>query len=112
MTDTQAKPSVFDSIIPTFHAKLREKAPPPRPSDGSIAMAQKSYDGEPHDGEIWHAMSHRFPTVEMATLAADELKRAGFYTSPPSSVTAYQDKDDERIVRWSAGARRGRAAKS
>ena len=105
----------WEKIVPTFKARLREPKKPARPSDGAIALAQKSYAGyQPVDdkgvavGEVRHAMSHRFATEEQAALALDELKRAGAYTTPETTVTAFIDEDDKRAVSWRAGNKRGR----
>jgi hypothetical protein len=105
----------WDAVVPTFSNRLREPKRPEKPSDGAIAMAQKSYDGFIPEGsdETWHAITHRFPTVEMAADAADELKRAGAYTTPETTVTVLIDpegKGDNRVVRWRAGGKRGRKA--
>jgi hypothetical protein len=56
-------------------------------------------------------MTHRFGTVEEAAKAVDELKRAGAYTDPETTVTAIIDPEetgDKRIVRWRTGEKRGR----
>lgn len=120
MTDTaERKPVAWDAITPVFGARLKGPKLPPRPSDGAVAMAQKSLDGmtDPESGEVMHVITHRFPSVEMADLAADELKRAGSYTNPVSTVTVvrgpdFKDEDpkfdDQRWVRWRAGGKRGR----
>ena len=116
MTETRQAPGgtvadiKWDSMIPVFRSTLTEGKKPARPSDGAIAQAQRSWDGEDHDGEKWHVLSHRFPSEEMAALAADELKRAGYYTEPNTTVKVVIDKTDKRIVSWHAQARRGRKA--
>lgn len=116
MTETTVAPAVevtWDSVIPHFGSQMKPKAPPARPSDGAIRMAQKSYDGFSPEGteEVLHVITHRFATVEMADVAVDELKRAGAYTTPISTVNVVVDPDntgDKRIVRWRAGVKRGR----
>lgn len=118
MTETKQESPVpgisWDKVTPTFKDRLREPAKPARPSDGAIAMAQRSYDGytpEVAEGEkvvTQHVMSHRFKTADEAELAKDELKRAGAYTTPESTVTAFIDEGDKRIVTWRAGNKRGR----
>lgn len=112
MTETTAKPAPavsWDKVTPSFKERLREPVKPPRPPDGAIAMAQRSFDGlTTEDGKVKHAMSHRFGTEELAAQAADELKRAGAYTTPESTVTVVFDEGDKRIVTWSAGKKRGR----
>lgn len=115
MTDTAKQGLGWEKITPVFGAQLRPPKKPPRPTDGAIAMAQKSYDGFTPEGaeETFHVMTHRFESVEVAEHAADELKRAGAYTEPETSVTVLIDPEesgDKRIVRWSAGKRRGRKA--
>jgi len=113
-TDTATKPvNPFENITPVFGAKLREPKKPQRPSDGAIAMAQRSFMGHTPEGteEIQHAMTHRFATEEMADFAEDELKRAGAYTDPQTTVQTVRDPEntgDKRIVRWQAGLKRGR----
>lgn len=105
--------NVFDNIAPVFTKTLKSPKVPVKPSDGAIRLAQKSYDGQDVGGEKVHVMRHRFATVEMAEAAADELRRAGHYTTPQSSVRVVIDPDkldDKRLVAWIAGARRGRAA--
>lgn len=104
---------LFAGIAPVFSKSLRGPKLPPKPSDQAIALAQRSYDGQKVDDEIVHVMRHRFPTVEQAEAAADELKRAGSYTTPPSSVRTLLDPDqegDKRVLAWTAGARRGRGS--
>jgi len=117
MTETQERAPLnpFEAITPMFRATLRPPKRPPKPSDGAIAMAQKSYNGfatgEGDSAETQHVMVHRFATVEEAELAADELKRAGAYTEPESTVTVIHDPDgsgDRRVVAWRAGGKRGR----
>jgi hypothetical protein len=114
MTDTtqQAAPGVnWETVKPTFKDRLREPVKPPRPSDGAIAMAQRSYDGykpDPENDFTQHAMSHRFKNEAEAAAAADELKRAGAYTTPESTVSAVIDEGDKRVVTWRAGKKRGR----
>lgn len=103
----------FEGITPVFSAKLRQPKKPAKPSDGAIAMAQKSFDGFAPEGseEVQHVMTHRFATVEMADTAEDELKRAGAYTTPETTVNTIRDPegtDDKRILRWRAGLKRGR----
>lgn len=111
MTDTKTPGVSWETITPMFGARLREPKKPAKPSDHAITQAQKSYNGEEHDGETWHVLTHRFPSVEMAEAAADELKRAGSYTNPESTVTVVidpQNSGDKRIVSWRAGGKRGR----
>src|SRR5260370_31690412 len=116
MTEAPAKaPGItWDNVVPSFRARLREPKLPAKPSDGAIAMAQRSYDGTIPEGgtEALHVMTHRFPNAESADLAADELKRAGAYTSPVTTVNVTRgekgDGDgDLRIVHWRAGPHRG-----
>lgn len=107
MTNTIA----WDSVQPIFTDRLRAPKKPERPSDGAIAMAQKSYAGTDKDGETVHIMRHRFHTVEEATQAADELRRAGAYTEPETTVNVVIDPDgvdDKRVLAWRAGDKRGR----
>lgn len=108
-------PIAWDSVTPVFTDRLRAPKKPERPSDGAIAMAQRSWNGfvkgEGDDAETVHVMRHRFKTVEEAEAAADELKRAGAYTDPETTVTVNHDPDntdDRRIVAWLAGQKRGR----
>lgn len=119
MTDTQQEaavsPIAWDAVTPTFSDRLRAPKKPERPSDGAIALAQKSYAGEVRgEGdakETVHVLRHRFKTVEEAEKAADELKRAGYYTTPESTVTVVHDPDntgDRRLIAWQAGNKRGR----
>jgi hypothetical protein len=120
MTETTAAPAAepakgiaWDDVVPHFGNVLKPPTKPARPSDGAIRMAQKSYDGftHPETEEVLHVITHRFPTVEAADVAEDELKRAGSYTEPNSTVTVVRDPDgtgDNRIVRWRAGNKRGR----
>lgn len=114
MTETKAEakaaPAVlWDKVTPTFKDRLREPVKPARPPEGAIAMAQKSFDGiTEEDGTVKHAMSHRFPSAELAAQAADELKRAGAYTTPESTVTVVIDEGDKRLITWRAGKKRGR----
>jgi|SRR5215831_7985254 len=109
----EAIPQVVDwgAATPVFADRLIAPKAAARPSDGAIKMAQRSYDGEKHGDDILHVLRHRFPTPEMAEAAADELKRAGGFTSPESTVRVAIDPDrsgDLRMVAWSAGAKRGR----
>lgn len=121
MTETQEAPNqeapkkavAWDAVVPKFSARLREPVKPQRPSDGAIKMAQISYDGRvnPETEETEHAITHRFPSVEAAEIAADELKRAGAYTTPETTVSIVIDPEgtgDKRILRWRAGGKRGR----
>jgi hypothetical protein len=110
MTETGKSPLDWAAVTPVFGARLREPKKPERPSDGAIAMAQKSYDGFIPEGETetLHVMRHRFPSIEAADLAADELKRAGSYTTPVTTVTVTVDDNDKRSIRWRAGEKRGR----
>lgn len=119
MTETQEAPATvevsWDAIVPHFGSQMKPPALPARPSDGAIRMAQKSYDGfksgEGENAEILHVMTHRFPTVEAADAAEDELRRAGAYTNPVTTVSVVRDPEgegDKRIVRWRAGNKRGR----
>ena len=117
MTDTRDAPGKtieWESVVPTFHSRLRAPKKPPRPSDGAIVQAQRSWDGRVNeDGETEHVMRHRFATEEMAQIAADELKRAGYYTEPETTVSVTVDPDnagDKRIIAWLAGGKRGRKA--
>lgn len=123
MTETQEHKSVsWDAITPVFGARLKGPKLPARPSDGAISMAQKSYNGivvDAESGEKHHVITHRFKTTEEADLAADELKRAGAYTTPATTVTVlrgpdFKDEDpkydDTRWVRFRAGGKRGRQA--
>lgn len=118
MTETEApkapeKAIAWDAVVPKFSSRLREPVKPARPSDGAIRMAQLSYDGRVNEatGETEHAITHRFPTIEAADVAEDELKRAAAYTNPESTVSVVRDPEntgDKRIIRWRAGAKRGR----
>lgn len=104
-----ASPLDWAAVTPGFKSALRPPKLPERPSDGAVAQAQRSYDGQDNgEGETVHVMFHRFPTVEMAEAAADELKRAGAYTNPQTTVQVYHDEKDRRILSWRAGAKRGR----
>lgn len=113
-----AKTVAWDSVIPNFGSVFKPPVKPERPSDGAIRMAQKSFDGftapvaEGEDpGETLHVITHRFQTNEAADVAEDELKRAGSYTDPETTVSVARDPDgvgDSRIVRWRAGNKRGR----
>ncbi len=108
-----AKGIAWDNVIPSFGSTLKPPVKPAKPSDGAIRMAQRSYDGftHPETEEVLHVMTHRFPTVEAADVAEDELKRSGAYTTPESTVSVVRDPDgegDNRIVRWRAGNKRGR----
>lgn len=115
-TDAPVKAGIpWDAVVPTFTQRLREPKKPARPSDGAIAMAQKSFEGFKPEGadELYHVMQHRFATVEQAEIAADELKRAGSYINLPEGSTVNVNVDpegtgDKRIVRWQAGHKRGR----
>lgn len=103
----------WEALTPVFGARLRAPKKPPRPSDGAIAAAQQSYTGRmnPETNEMEHVMTHRFGSVEEAAKAVDELKRAGAFTKPETTVTAITDPDetgDKRIVRWRTGEKRGR----
>lgn len=114
MTDTEAQGHKieWESVTPVFAARLRPPKKPARPSDGAIALAQKSLNGEPQaDGEIFHVITRRFRTEAEAEAAADELRRAGAYTEPESTVTVVTDPDrsgDKRMLRFRAGGKRGR----
>lgn len=119
MTDTAERKGIaWDAITPVMGARLRPPKKPERPSDGAIALAQRSFNGSlsnPEDtaSEILHVLTHRFKTVEEADAAEDELKRAGAYTDPESTVTVVRDPEDtgdKRIVSWRAGQKRGRRA--
>jgi hypothetical protein len=103
----------WDAVAPVFTGRLRAPRKPERPSDGAIRMAQKSYDGHTPEGEdvTLHAITHRFGSVEEAEIAAAELKRAGAYTEPETTVSVLFDPEntgDKRVLRWKAGAKRGR----
>lgn len=114
-TPAPAKSISWDSVVPTFGNAFKPPVKPDKPSDGAVRMAQKSYDGfksgPEDDAEVLHVITHRFPTVEAADVAEDELKRAGAYTTPESTVSVLRDPEgegDNRIVRWRAGNKRGR----
>lgn len=94
--------------IGAFRKDFREPKRPAKPSDTAISLAQRSYDGQEVDGETVHVMTHRFSSGEQAALAVDELKRAGYYTTPASTVRAEASADDPRMVTWIAGPKRGR----
>lgn len=101
----------WDAVTPVFTDRLRAPKKPEKPSDGAIAMAQRSYAGETRGDQTVHIMRHRFKTVEEAASAADELKRAGAYTEPETTVNVVIDPDgadDNRLVAWRAGLKRGR----
>jgi len=118
MTETPETPAPetppgidWDKAKPVFADRLRAPKTAAKPSDGAIKMAQRSYDGEKHGEDIVHVLRFRFPTAEIAEAAADELKRAGAFTTPESTVRTVIDPDnagDTRMVAWSAGAKRGR----
>ena len=118
MTNESTTPAPVTQVIdwagaePVFADRLRAPKSAAKPSDGAIKMAQRSYDGETHGDTIVHVLRFRFPTAEIAEAAAGELKRAGTFTVPESSVRVVIDPDntgDQRMVAWSAGSRRGRA---
>lgn len=110
MTDTQTPVLDWDKVTPVFKQALKPPKLPPRPPDGAIRMAQKSYDGfTADDGEtVQHVMSHRFGTEALAEQAAAELRNAGAYTTPVTTVTVHVDEADKRVVSWRAGEKRGR----
>src|ERR1700677_3922098 len=87
------KTIAWDSVVPSFGNTFKPPVKPERPSDGAVAQAQKSFDGfttkneDGTDGEVLHVITHRFNTVEAADIAEDELKRAGAYTTPETTVT-------------------------
>lgn len=106
----------WDQVTPVFAATLRPPRKPERPSDMAVKLAQQSYEGKLNErtGEVEHVMRHRFPTVEMAEAAADELKRAQHYTDPVCTVSVKIDPDgdgDNRLVAWRAGNRPGRKSR-
>lgn len=113
MTETTETKSPLDwaGIKPVFKARLTPPKMPERPSDMAISLAQASYDGQDVDGETYHVMTHRFKSEAQAAAAADELKRAGAYTTPVSTVTIAIDPEktgDKRVVSWRASGKRGR----
>lgn len=113
MTETTQTKSPLDwsGITPVFKARLTPPKRPERPSDMAISLAQASYDGQDVEGERFHVMSHRFKTEAQAAAAADELKRAGAYTTPESTVTVAIDPEksgDKRVLSWRASGKRGR----
>jgi hypothetical protein len=98
--------------------RLRAPAPPPRPPDSIVALAQKSWDGvDGKDGEKMHVLRHQFREDETEKRDAfmKLLKKAGAHTTPPTSVSVVTDPDrtappNEHLVAWKAGVRRGRGA--
>lgn len=103
--------TALESAGTVFKATLRPPKKPEKPSDGAISAAQRSYDGHEVNGETLHVITRRFPTVEAADAAEDEIKRAGAYTTPETSVRTARDPEgigDARILAFVAGNKRGR----
>lgn len=95
--------------------KLRAPAPPPRPPDSIVALAQKSWDGVGEGDEKMHVLRHQFKAGEEAKRDAflKLIKDAGAHTTPRTSVSAVTDPErdgNELLVSFRAGVRRGRAA--
>lgn len=95
--------------------RLRAPAPPPRPPDHLVNLAQQSWDGVEVDGEKRHVLRYRFTAGQETKRDAfiKLIKKAGAHTTPPTTVTVATDPDrtgDELLVAWKAGQRRGRGA--
>jgi hypothetical protein len=95
--------------------RLRAPAPPPRPPDSIVTLAQRSWDGVGDGEEKMHVLRHQFKDGE--TEKRDRfiklLKAAGAHTVPPTSVSVVTDPErngNEHLVAWKAGQRRGRGA--
>jgi len=97
--------------------RLRAPKVPPVPTP-IVALAQKSWDGVVDDdnpeGEKLHVLRHEFGDKEVAESFAKLIKKAGYHTTPNTTVTVVFDPDDdghELLVAWRAGAKRGKRAK-
>jgi hypothetical protein len=103
----------FTSVQAKAVTRLKPRKIVPVP-DTIVKLAQQSFDGVPGPEETTlHVLEHRFESEERASKFAEHMRHAGDHTSPVTSVTALIDPDesgDKRIVRWRAGARRGRGA--
>jgi hypothetical protein len=109
----------WDGVTGTAVERLRAPAPPPRPPDHLVKLAQQSWDGVQVDGEDEkrHVLRYQFGEGQEAKRDAfiKLIKAAGAHTTPPTTVTVVPDPDretpaNELLVAWRAGARRGRGA--
>jgi hypothetical protein len=97
----------FSDVQATTVERLKARKIVPVPKS-IVALAQASYD----EGMV--IKQYEFDTVERAIKFADLMKSAGDHTKPLTSVTAVINpdkeagKDNPRLVRYRAGARRGR----
>jgi hypothetical protein len=103
----------FSGVQASAVQRLKPKKVVPVPPS-IVKLAQQSYDGVAGDDDTQlHVLEHKFDSEERAAKFAAHMRHAGDHTQPITSVTALIDPDgsgDKRIVRWRAGARRGRGA--
>jgi hypothetical protein len=102
----------FSEVQATAVQRLKARKIVPVPAS-VVKKAQESYDGVPGpDGQTLHVLEFKLDTVERAEKFAYYLRNAGDHTQPVTSVTALVNPDskpgEETLVRWRAGARRGR----
>lgn len=107
----------WDALEATTSATLREPKVVPVPA-GIVRQAQKAVTGVTMpDGEVRHTLEFEFPSAELAAEFAGHMKNAGKLTEPASTITVLVDpvgvsrkaEVNPRLVRWQAGARRGRS---
>jgi hypothetical protein len=108
----------WDALEASTSATLREPKVVPVP-DGIVRQAQQAVTGVTMaDGEVRHTLEYEFPTAEVAAEFAKHMKNAGKLTTPVSTITVLVDpvgvarkaEVNPRLVRWQAGARRGKPA--
>lgn len=132
MADQPPTPPAFDWGAVSGRRVENLRAPKiPDVPEAIVALAQASYDGTPvlqEDGKtpvldeegnkvLGHVMEYDFgpDNVAMATEFAKHMKNAGLHTEPLSSVSVAPDPENDgraHVVRWKAGARKGRKGTS
>lgn len=106
----------FDFSKVAGAAMVRETLAEPKvkPVDPDILNLAKTYlAGIEQNGTVLHAGRYSFKSEEMAAEFAAQLRRAGNFTEPKSTITVKVDpegKGEGHVVGWYAGARRGKRA--
>lgn len=111
------KPDTFDwaEVSGRTVERLRKPKIPDVPTP-IVRQAQRSYDGvqDPQNADVkLHVLEHQFENEAKAAAFAKLMKNAGHHTTPLTSVSVAVDPEDNgntKLVRWRAGARRGRTA--